>query len=82
VRRVNPAGLGNIQDPAARDAIRQIVLASAEVDLLTIAGAFNNSGTYTPTRTLNVTSPTISNVVAVLATFIDDCKRGGQNRST
>jgi hypothetical protein len=82
VRRVNLTGLGFIQDPAVRSALQAIELASAEVDLTDIASAFTVSGAYTQTRSLNVTSPTLANAVAVLATFIDDCKRGGTNRST
>ena len=82
MRRVNLLSLGLVKDQAARDALRAIELASAEVDLTDIANAFSVSGTYTKTRTLNVTSPTLANAVAVLATFIDDCKRGGTNRST
>jgi hypothetical protein len=82
MRRVNLTGIGFIQDPAIRAALQAIELASAEVDLTDIANGFTVSGTYTQTRTLNVTSPTLANAVAVLATFIDDCKRGGQNRST
>jgi hypothetical protein len=82
MRRVNLTGLGFVQDPAIRSALQAIELASAEVDLLDIANAFTVSGTYTQTRTLNVTAPTLANAVAFLATFIDDCKRGGSNRST
>jgi hypothetical protein len=82
MRRVNLTGLGFIKDPATRDALQAIELASAEVDLTDIASAFSVTGTYTPTRTLNVTAPTLANAVAVLATFIDDCKRGGTFRST
>ena len=82
MRRVNLSSLGLVQDQAARDALRSIELASAEVDITDIANAFTVSGSYTKTRTLNVTSPTLANAVAVLATFIDDCKRGGTNRST
>jgi hypothetical protein len=82
MRRVNLAGLGLIQDPGVRSALQEIALASAEVDLLDIANAFTVSGTYTRTTSLNVTTPTLANAVAFLATFIDDCKRGGANRST
>jgi hypothetical protein len=82
MRPVKLHELGNIKDTPVATALREIELASAEVDLTDIAIAFTISGTYTPTRTLNVTSPTLANAVAVLATFIDDCKRGGPNRST
>jgi hypothetical protein len=82
MRRVNLNMVGLITDPNARAAVQAIELASAEVDLTDISNAFTVSGTYTQTRTLNVTSPTLANIAAVLATFIDDCKRGGQYRST
>ena len=82
MRRVDLHMLGMIRDPAVREAIREIALASAEVDLTDISNAFTVSGTYTPTRTLDVTTPTLQNLVAFVATFIDDCKRGGQNRTT
>ena len=81
LKRVN-LNLGGIQDPAIKAALQAIQLASAQVDLTDIANAFLVSGAYTQTRTLNVTSPTLANLAAVLATFIDDCKRGGQYRST
>lgn len=82
MRRVNLIGVGMVQDPAAKAALQALELASAEVDLTDIANAFTVSGTYIRTTTLNVTSPTLANAVAFLATFIDDCKRGGANRST
>jgi hypothetical protein len=82
MRRVNYTDTGKIQDQAARAAILAIIRASAEVDLTDIANAFTVSGSYTRTTTLNVTTPTLANAVAFLATFIDDCKRGGANRST
>lgn len=82
MRRVNLNQLGMVQDPAARSALNELQLASGEVDLTDIANAFTVSGTYTRTTTLNVTAPTAANIAAFLATFIDDCKRGGANRST
>jgi hypothetical protein len=82
MRRVNLNMLGLITDPSTRAALQALELASAEVDLTDISNAFTVSGTYTQTRILNVTTPTLANIAAVLATFIDDCKRGGQYRST
>lgn len=82
MRRVDLHNLGSIKDQVARDAIQELMLASAEVDLTDIANGFIISGNYTKTRTLNVTTPTLANAVAFIATFIDDCKRGGANRST
>ena len=59
----------------------QIVEASQSGDITDIGGAFTVTGTYTPTRTLNVTSPTLANVAAVLATLIADLNAGGANRT-
>lgn len=82
MRRVNLSQIGRIKDPAAQDAIREIERASAEVDLLDIANAFTITGTYTETRTLNVGTSTLAETQAFVATFISDCKRGGQHRAT
>lgn len=82
MRRVNPSSIGFIKDQAARDAIKEIVGASAEVDLLDIANAFTITGTFSELRTLNVGTSTLAQTQAFIATFINDCKRGGQHRST
>jgi len=63
-------------------AIRQIELASNEADVTIIAKNFAISGSFTPTRTLDAGSPTLANVVAVLATIIQDLQKGGANRTT
>ena len=59
----------------------QIVEASQSGDITDIGGAFTVTGTYTPTRTLNVTSPTLANIAAVLATLLADLNAGGANRT-
>jgi len=59
-----------------------IFAASRDADLVDIAQAFQIHGTFTPTRNLNVTTPTLANIAAVLATFISDCQSGGANRTT
>lgn len=82
MRRVNLSQVGQIRDPGARAAIREIELASAEGDLLDIAKAYTITGAFTETRVLNVTTPSAANIAAVLATFIRDCQRGGQFRTT
>jgi hypothetical protein len=82
MRRVNLPQVGQIKDPSAREAIKEIELASAEVDLLDIASGFTIAGTYTETRTLNVGTSTLAQTQAFIATFIADCKRGGEHRST
>lgn len=82
MRRVNLPTAGQIKDPLARDAIREIERASAEVDLLDITNAFTITGAFTETRTLNVGTSTLAETQAFIATFITDCKRGGQHRTT
>jgi hypothetical protein len=82
MRRVNLTQVGQIKDSAARASIREIELASAEVDLLDIANAFTIIGSFTETRTLNVGTSTLAETQAFIATFINDCKRGGQHRTT
>lgn len=82
MRRVNLTGVGLIRDPAALNAIKELELASAENDLLEIAKSFTITGSYTETRTLNVGTSTLAQTQAFIATFISDCKRGGQHRTT
>jgi len=82
MRRVNFNAAGLIKDSAARDAIKAIIKASAEVDTTDIFAPYTITGDFTETRDLNVTTPTLANIAAVLATIITDCKRGGQHRTT
>lgn len=63
-------------------AIRQIERASNEADITIIAQNFAITGAFTPTRTLDAGSPTLANVVAVLATLLQDFQKGGANRTT
>lgn len=82
MRPVNLQAVGDIRDPATRDAIKELVSASAEFDLVSIANAFTTDTTFTETRVLNVSAPTLANLTAFVATFLADCKRGGQHRTT
>lgn len=83
MRRVDlGATIGAIRDESTRSALREIELASAEVDLVDIASAFTIGNSYTETRTLNVGTSTLAQTQAFIATFIDDLKRGGQHRNT
>lgn len=68
--------------PNIASIFNQIFDGSNENDTIDIASAFSVNGTYTATRVLNVTSPTTANIAAVLATLIDDLKRGGTVRTT
>lgn len=81
MRKLNRAQMAGV--PMTTQAIfNQIFDASQDNDTIDIANAFTISGTYTATRTLNVTSPTLANIAAVLATLIADLQRGGTNRTT
>lgn len=64
-----------------QDVFSEIFRASQDGDLVDIGQGFTLSGTYTETRTLNLTSPTAANVAAVLATLITDMQRGGAKKS-
>jgi len=62
--------------------LTEIEAASHENDLLEIAQNFTFTGTPTTTLNLNITAPTLANVVAVLATLLEICQKGGLNRTT
>jgi hypothetical protein len=83
MRRVDMSPtIGRVRDPATKDALREIELASAEFNLVDIAAPFTITGTYTETRTLNVGVSTLAETQAFIATLIEDLKRGGESRST
>ena len=63
-------------------AFTEIYRASQENDTIDIASAYTITGSVTATRNLNVTSPTLANIAAVLATLISDLQRGGTNKTT
>lgn len=62
--------------------LREIERASHMNDLAEIAQAFSISGTFSATNTLNLTSPTVANVAAFLATLLEAMQKGGVNRTT
>lgn len=62
--------------------LRKIEDASRGNDPVIIAQNYTLTGTNTATRNLNLTAPTLANVVAVLATIIQDLQKGGANRTT
>lgn len=80
MRRVD-INTGGIRDPAAKSAIQEIVNASADENLVDIAAAFEITGSYTETRTLNVGVSTLAETQAFIATLVEDLKRGGQHRT-
>ena len=74
--------VGRVRDPAVAEALTEIERASNEFNLLDIAQGFTITGTYTETREMEVGVSTLAETQAFIATFINDCKRGGAFRST
>lgn len=64
----------------ATEALREIERASYE-EAVEVADAFTITGTLTETRDLDVSTPTAQNIADVLATFINDLKKRGTNRT-
>lgn len=77
---MRPASVNNLGDIKA--ALDEIQRASQEGDTVDIASPYVITGTFTETRALNLTTPTAANIAAVLATLIQDLKRGGNSRTT
>jgi len=73
---------GNIKDSAVAAALREIINASADENIVDLVAPFIIENSYTETRTLNVGTSTLAETQAFIATLIDDFKRGGQNRTT
>lgn len=81
MRKMSQPPMPGVPQPV-QNIFNLIFKASRDADLVDIAQAFSITGNFTETRVLNVTSPTTANIAAVLATFLRDCQRGGQNRTT
>jgi hypothetical protein len=64
-----------------QNVFNEIFRASQEADIIDIGQAYTFTGAFTKTRQLNVTSPTLANVVAVLATLIADMQSGGSTKA-
>jgi hypothetical protein len=60
-------------------AFRQIEIASQE-DLSTVFDEYSYTGTLTETREVDLTTPSVANLAAVLATLIVDIKKRGSRR--
>jgi hypothetical protein len=60
--------------------MREIENASGE-EPIAVADSYSSDIPATPTRQVNVTSPTAANLAAVLASFIADLQRRGINKS-
>jgi hypothetical protein len=67
--------------PQLQKLFNTIFSASRDADIVDLGQAYTITGTFTPTRNLNVSSPSLANIAAVLATLISDFKSGGQNRT-
>lgn len=61
-------------------AFRQLESASQE-DLATVFDEYGSTGPLTPTRTIDLVTPSVANLAAVLATLVDDIKKRGSRRS-
>ena len=62
--------------------IAELCQASRENDVIDIGQNFTMTGTLTQTTDLNLSSPTVANVAAVLGTLLEIMQKGGINRST
>lgn len=62
--------------------VRAIAQASQENDTVDIASGFTIVGAFTTTRTLNVSTATLADVINVFCTLLTDLKAGGANRTT
>lgn len=81
MRPVNPLNVGQVKDVVARALIDELARASQENDVVDIASAFDVTGSYTETRTLDVGTSTLTQTQAFIATLLADLKRGGQHRA-
>ncbi len=61
--------------------IREIENASID-DAIAVADSYSTDTTFTTTRILNVSAPTVANIAAVLATFFTDLQKRGINKTT
>lgn len=64
-----------------QNVFNEIFRASQDGDIVDIGQAYSFTGSFTKTRQLNVTTPTVANVAAVLATLISDLQSGGTTKS-
>jgi hypothetical protein len=86
---MRPVSLGPLPPGAGTDqkldwiirSLREIENASAE-DAIAVADSYSANSVFTPTRQLNVTSPTATNIAAVLASFLADLRKRGVKKST
>lgn len=78
MRPVSFGQLGSIAN--IERALRDIERASRE-GIENVADSFSITGTLTETRSLDVDTPSIANIAAVLGTLISDLKKRGAKRT-
>ena len=71
-----------VKDPIVKSALQEVERASQESDIVLIAQNFTITGSYTATRTLNVSTAALSDLIAFVATLVSDLQKGGANRAT
>lgn len=76
-----PSGQPQQQIAWLHNALREIERASNDNDPMIIAQNFTITGAFTTTRTLNVATATLSDLIAVVATLISDLQKGGSSRT-
>jgi hypothetical protein len=65
-----------------QSALREIQNASYQNDIVDVANTFSFTGTVTDTTDLDLSSPTLANVAAVLATLLQTMQKGNINRTS
>lgn len=86
---MRPVSLGPQPDPSDAKAtlawliyaVREFENASVE-DPITVADSYSADSTFTTTRQVNVTSPTVANLATVLASFFADLRKRGIKKTT
>lgn len=78
MRPISLGQLGSMTD--IQRALRDIERASRE-GIENVADSFSITGTLTETRSLNVDTPSLANIAAVLGTLISDLKKRGAKRT-
>lgn len=76
MRKLYPSQMQGVPQ-SLQNIFNEIFRASQEADVVDIGQSFTINGSFTETRTLNVSAPTTANIAAVLATLISDMQRGG-----
>jgi len=73
--------LNAVADPAIKAVLSEIAASSRLADIVTMAQNYTITGSFTPTRSLNVSTATTAQIAVFLATLITDFQKGGANRT-